>query len=53
MMGVTNLEVHHTVYNNAEKNNKLQFLLKHEQLDAIEFDTGVVPNVKKNLKLMI
>ena len=43
MMGVTSLEVYNTVYNITEKNNKLQILLKYEQLDALEFDTGVVP----------
>ena len=47
MMGVTSLEVYNTVYNITEKNNKLQILLKYEQLDALEFDTGVVPNIKK------
>ena len=46
MMGVTNLEVYNTVYDITEKNNKLQILLKYEQLDALEFDTGVVPNIK-------
>ena len=45
MMGVTSLEVYNTVYKNTEKNNKLQILLKYEQLDALEFDTGVVPNM--------
>ena len=47
MIGVTSLEVYNTVYNITEKNNKLQILLKYEQLDALEFDTGVVPNIKK------
>ena len=47
MMGVTSLEVYNTVNNITEKNNKLQILLKYEQLDALEFDTGVVPNIKK------
>ena len=47
MMGVTSLEVYNIVYNITEKNNKLQILLKYEQLDALEFDTGVVPNIKK------
>ena len=47
MMGVTSLEVYNTVYNNTEKNNKLLILLKYEQLDALEFDTGVVANIKK------
>ena len=46
MMGVTSLEVYITVYNITEKNNKLQILLKYEQLDALEVDTGVVPNKK-------
>ena len=47
MMGVTSLEVYNTVYTITEKNNKLQILLKDEQHDALEFDTGVVPNIKK------
>ena len=47
MMGVTSLEVYNTVNNITEKNNKLQICLKYEQLDALEFDTGVVPNMKK------
>ena len=47
MIGVTCLEVYNTVYNITEKNNKLQILLKYEQLDALEFDTGVVPHIKK------
>ena len=47
MMGVTSLEVYNTVYNSTEKNNKLQNLLKYEQLDTLEFDIGVVPNIKK------
>ena len=54
MMGVTSLEVYNTVYNITGKNNKPRILLKNEQLDALEFDTGVVPNTKKNyMKLMI
>ena len=53
MMGVTSLEVYNTVYNITGKNNKLQILLKYEQLDALEFDTGVVPNIKNYMKLMI
>ena len=47
MMGATSLEVYNTVYNITEKNNKLQILLKFEQLDALELDTRVVPNLKK------
>ena len=47
MMGVTSLEVYNTVYNITEKNNKLQIILNDQQLDAPEFDTGVVPNIKK------
>ena len=47
MMGVTSLEVYNTVYNITEKNNKLQIILNDRQLDALEFDTGVVPNIKK------
>ena len=53
MMGVTSSEVYNTVYNITEKNNKLQILLNYEQLDALEFDIGVVPNIKNYLKLMI
>ena len=53
MMGVTSLEVYNTVYNITEKNNKLQILLKFEQLDALEFDAGVVPNIKNCMSLMI
>ena len=37
MMGITSLEVYNTVYNITEKNNKLQILLKYEQLDALEW----------------
>ena len=44
--GSNNLEVYNTVYNITEKNNKLQILLKFKQLDALELDTGVVPNIK-------
>ena len=49
MMGVTSLEVYNTVYYINERNNKLQILLKYEQLDALEFDIGVVPNIKKTI----
>ena len=47
MKGVTSLEVYNTVYNITEKNNKPQLLFKLEQLDALELDTGMVPNIKK------
>ena len=47
MMGGTSLEVCNTEYNMTEKNNKLQTLLKFEQLDALGLDTGVVPNINK------
>ena len=47
MMGVTSLEVYNTVYNITNSNNKLQIILNDRQLDALEFDTGVVPNIKK------
>ena len=47
MMGVTSLEAYNTVYNITGKNNKLQILLKYKQLDALELDTVVVPNIKK------
>ena len=53
MMGVTSLEVYITVYNITEKNNKLPILLKYEQLDALEVDTGVVPNKQNYMNLMI
>ena len=45
MMGVTSLEVYNTVYNITNSNNKLEIVLKDQQLDALEFDTGVVPNI--------
>ena len=41
------------LYNITEKNYKLQILLNYERLDALEFDTGVVPNIKNYMKLMI
>ena len=47
MMGVTSLEVYNTVYNITNSNNKLQIILNDRQLDALEFDTVVVPNIKK------
>ena len=47
MMGVTSLEVYNTVYNITNSDNKLQIILNDRQLDALEFDTGVVPNIKK------
>ena len=47
MMGVTSLEVYNTVYNITNSNNKLLIILNDRQLDALEFDTGVVPNIKK------
>ena len=50
MMGVTSLEVYNTVYNITNSNNKLQIILNDRQLDALEFDTGVVPNIKKLYK---
>ena len=53
MMGVTSLEVYNTVYIITNSNNKLQIILNDRQLDALEFDTGVVPNIKNYLKLMI
>ena len=49
MMVVTSLEVYNTVYNINNSNNKLQILLKYEQLDALEFDTGMVPYIKKTI----
>ena len=52
-MGKTSVEVYNTVYNKTEKNKKLQSLFKYEQLDALEFDTGVVPNIKNYMKLII
>ena len=50
MMGVTSLERYNTVYNITNSNNKLQIILNDRQLDALEFDTGVVPNIKKLYK---
>ena len=47
MMGVRSLEVDNTVNNNDEKNNKLQILFIYKQVDALELDTGVLPNMKK------
>ena len=47
MMGVTSLEVYNTVYKITNSNNKLEIVLNDQQLDALEFDTGVVPNTKK------
>ena len=47
MMGVTSLEVYNTVYNITNSNNKLQIILNDRQLDALDFDTGVVPNIMK------
>ena len=47
MMGVTSLEVYNTVYNITNSNNKLEIVLNDQQLDALEFDTGVVPKIKK------
>ena len=46
MMGATSLEVYNTVYI-TNSNNKLEIVLNDQQLDALEFDTGVVPNIKK------
>ena len=46
MMGVTSLEVYNTVYNNTEKNNKLQIILKDEQLKSLNIDTQLVMNVE-------
>ena len=47
MMGVTSFEVYNTVFNITEKNDKLQIVFKYEQLNTLELDTGVVPNIKK------
>ena len=47
MMGVKSLEVYNTVYNITNSNNKLEIVLNDQQLDALEFDTGVVSNIKK------
>ena len=46
MMGVTSLEVYSAVYNITEKNNKLQILLKDEQLKSLNVDTQLVMNVE-------
>ena len=53
MMGVTSLEVYNTVYNITEKNNKRQILPKYKQLDALELDTGLVPNIKDLYKTFL
>ena len=45
MMGVTNLEVYNTVYNITEKNNKLEILLRKDQLDSLGLDTEIVKKV--------
>ena len=47
MMGVTSLEAYNTVYNNTEKNNKLEILLTKQQLEEHRIDTELVPNLKK------
>ena len=46
MMGVTSLEEYSTVCNFITTNNKLQRLLKFEQLDECGLVTGVVPNIE-------
>ena len=51
MMGVTSLEVYNTVYNITEKNNKLQILLKDEQLKSLNIDTQLVMNVEYLYKI--
>ena len=42
MMGVTSLEVHNTVYNITEKNNKLQIILNDQQLKELKHDSGLI-----------
>ena len=42
MMGVTSLEVYNTVYNNNEKNNKLQIILNDRQLKELNLDSGLI-----------
>ena len=51
MMGVTSLEVYNTVYNITEKNNKLEILLKDEQLKSLNVDTQLVMNVEYLYKI--
>ena len=51
MMGVTSLEVFNTVYNITEKNNKLEVVLKDEQLKSLNVDTQLVMNVEYLYKI--
>ena len=44
MMGVTSFEVYNIVYNNTQKKNKLEILLKDEQLKSLNIDTQLVMN---------
>ena len=46
MMGVSSLEVHNTVYNSTEKNNKLKVLLRKDKLDSLGLETGLVKKVE-------
>ena len=45
-MEVTSSEVYNPVYNNTEKNNKLEILLTKQQLEEHRVDTEFVPNIK-------
>ena len=45
MIGETSLEVYNIVYNITEKNNKLKFLVKYEQLKSVNIDTQILINV--------
>ena len=46
MMGVTSLEVYNTVYIITPINNKLEILLKDEQLKSLNIDNQLVMNVE-------
>ena len=51
MMGVTSLEVYNPVYNITEKNNKLEILLKDEQLESLNVDTQPIENLEYLYKI--
>ena len=46
MMGVTSPEVYNTVCNITEKNNKIQIILKDQQLKSLNVDTQLVMKVE-------
>ena len=51
MMGVTSLEVYNTVYIITPINNKLEILLKDEQLKSLNIDNQLVMNVEYLYKI--